>query len=272
MGQEAVGKTTLLALMYKEFTRNSYFPFVASNDTGIDLEEAYQKLCTIIEKPNFTEPPRLLPGTASVREYNFNIENREFVVCDTAGGLLMTKESDGRAKDLEDFNKAISKSSVIINVIDGAAMLEGSDFLADRVNSPTRVKDLLMRNKAGDERCLILFVITKCEAWIKTEAGIERLKKAFEHRHKAILNWIEQNPNRAGIFIPVKTLGCVEFSFKEGDGNKEKLVFHKKTNLKFSQENVDKPMQYAVKFCMRRSLLPIENQFKFYGNSFMIQF
>jgi len=272
MGQEAVGKTTLLALMYKEFTRNSYFPFVASDDTGIDLEEAYQKLCTIIEQPNFTQPPRLLPGTASVREYNFNIENREFVVYDTAGGLLMTKESDGRANDLEDFRNAISKASVIINVIDGAAMLEGNDFLADRVNSPTRVRDLLMRYKGGDGRCLILFVITKCEAWIKTEAGIDKLRKAFEDRHKVVLNWVGENPNRAGIFVPVKTLGCVEFSFKEGDGEQEKLVFHKKTNLKFSQENVDKPMQYAVRFCMRRSILPIEKQFKFYGNSFMIQF
>ncbi|OQX04139.1 MAG: hypothetical protein BWK80_54175 [Desulfobacteraceae bacterium IS3] len=272
MGQEAVGKTTLLALMYKEFTRNSHFPFVASNDTGIDLEEAYQKLCTIIEQPNFTQPPRLLPGTASVREYNFNIENREFVVYDTAGGLIMTKESDGRANDLEDFRNAISKASVIINVIDGAAMLEGNDFLADRVNSPTRVRDLLMRYKGGDGRCLILFVITKCEAWIKTEAGIDKLRKAFEDRHKVVLNWVGENPNRAGIFVPVKTLGCVEFSFKEGDGEQEKLVFHKKTNLKFSQENVDKPMQYAVRFCMRRSILPIEKHFKFYGNSFMIQF
>jgi len=272
MGQEAVGKTTLLALMYKEFTRNSYFPFVASDDTGIDLEEAYQKLCTIIEQPNFTQPPRLLPGTASVREYNFNIENREFVVYDTAGGLIMTKESDGRANDLEDFRNAISKASVIINVIDGAAMLEGNDFLADRVNSPTRVRDLLMRYKGGDGRCLILFVITKCEAWIKTEAGIDKLRNAFEDRHKVVLNWVGENPNRAGIFVPVKTLGCVEFSFKEGDGEQEKLVFHKKTNLKFSQENVDKPMQYAVRFCMRRSILPIEKHFKFYGNSFMMQF
>jgi len=261
----------LLALMYKEFTRNSYFPFVASDDTGIDLEEAYQKLCTIIEQPNFTQPPRLLPGTASVREYNFNIENREFAVYDTAGGLLMTKESDGRANDLGDFKNAISKASVIINVIDGAAMLEGSHFFAERVNSPTRVRDLLMRYK-GDGRCLILFVITKCEAWIKTEAGIDKLRNAFEDRHKVVLNWVGENPNRAGIFVPVKTLGCVEFSFKEGDGEQEKLVFHKKANLKFSQENVDKPMQYAVRFCMRRSILPIEKHFKFYGNSFMMQF
>ena len=55
MGQEAVGKTTLLSLMYKEFSRNSRFQqFVADDDSGIALEEAYQKLCAIIEQPNFT--------------------------------------------------------------------------------------------------------------------------------------------------------------------------------------------------------------------------
>lgn len=156
-------------------------------------------------------------------------------------------------------------------MIDGAAMMEGSDFLADRVNSPMRVRDLLYQYK-GNERCLVLFVITKCEAWIKNEEGIDKLRKAFEDRHKVVLNWLGENPNRAGIFIPVKTLGCVEFSFKEGHGEQETLVFHKKTNLKFSQEHVDKPMQYAIRFCMGRTILPVEKHFKFYGNSFMIQF
>ncbi|MEE4355370.1 MAG: hypothetical protein V2I97_02825 [Desulfococcaceae bacterium] len=270
MGQEAVGKTTLLSLMYKEFSRNSRFQqFVAHDDTGIALEEAYQKLCTIIEQPNFTRPPRLLSGTAGVSEYSFDIDNRRFSVCDTAGGLIMTAEG----KDFEDFKAALSKAAVIINVIDGAAMIEGSEFLADRVNSPMRIRDLLSRYK-GSSRCLLLFVITKCEAWIKDETGIEKLRMAFEDRHKAVLNWVTtQNPNCVAMFVPVKTLGCVEFSYKEGKGETEALVFHKKTNLNFSQEHVDKPMMYAVRYCLNRSLLPIEKHFTFYGNmSSLIQY
>ncbi|MEZ4528883.1 MAG: GTPase [Desulfobacterales bacterium] len=270
MGQEAVGKTTLLSLMYKEFSRNSRFQqFVAHDDTGIALEEAYQKLCTIIEQPNFTRPPRLLSGTAGVVEYSFDIDNRQFAVCDTAGGLIMK----AKGEDFEDFKAALSKAAVIINVIDGAAMLEGSEFLADRVNSPMRIRDLLSRYK-GSSRCLVLFVITKCEAWIKDETGIEKLRKAFEDRHKAVLNWVTvQNPNCVAMFVPVKTLGCVEFSYKEGKGETEALVFHKKTNLNFSQDNVDKPMMYAVRYCLNRSLLPIEKHFVFYGNmSSLIQY
>ncbi len=44
MGPEAVGKTTLLATMYKELAKiKSYarFTFYANNDTGINLDNAY---------------------------------------------------------------------------------------------------------------------------------------------------------------------------------------------------------------------------------------
>ena len=168
-------------------------------------------------------------------------------------------------KDFEDFKSTLSESSVIINVIDGAAMVEGSEFLSDRVNSPNRIRDLLIRYK-GNSPCLVLFVITKCEAWIKNDNDIEKLRKAFEDRHKAVLNWVTQNQNCIGMFIPVKTLGCVEFSYKEGKGEAETLVFYRKTNLKFSQEDVDKPILYAVRYCMNQSILPIEKHFTCYGN------
>ena len=113
---------------------------------------------------------------------------------------------------------------------------------------------------------MVLFVITKCEAWIKNDNDIEKLRKAFEDRHKAVLNWVTQNQNCIGMFIPVKTLGCVEFSYKEGKGEAETLVFYRKTNLKFSQEDVDKPILYAVRYCMNQSILPIEKHFTCYGN------
>jgi len=262
IGQEAVGKTTLLALMYKHFTKNNSFPFVASNDTGITLDEAYQKLSKIIQEPNFIEPPRLLAGTAGVVNYEFELQNRKITACDTAGGLIMT--SDG--KDFEDFTNSLSKAPVIINVIDGAAMIEGSDFLADKVNSPSRIRDLLLRYKKS-ESCLVIFVITKCEAWLKKQKDTDMLQKAFETRHQAVLNWVRNNPNCLGIYLPVKTLGCVEFSYIDGKGShKERMIFHKKTNLQFVQEHVDKPMMYGIQYLTQQTIGPIEKNFKLYGN------
>ncbi|MBF0226886.1 MAG: TerD family protein [Desulfobacterales bacterium] len=264
IGQEGVGKTTLLASMYKEFLKTSLFPFVAANDTGIILENAYQKIQSIIQYSDVSSLPRLLSGTRGIVEYNFTLQKINFTVYDTAGGLIMAP----KGREHEDFVDKLRKALVIINVIDGSALVEGNPFLNDRINSPTRIRDFLVRSCNRKERFLILFVITKCEAWLKDDINIQKLTSMFEERHKEVLNCINQNPNNVGIFIPVKTLGCVEYSHKKGDLKNEELFF-KKISSHFLQENVDKPMMYALKFALKQKIIT-DKIFKIYGNSKLI--
>jgi len=102
MGPEAVGKTTLLATMYKELAKiESYarFTFYADNDTGINLDNAYQKLSRIIEQPVFTSIKPLLEGTRGIIYHRFGINFKDkkeldLLFCDIAGGLLNVSASD----------------------------------------------------------------------------------------------------------------------------------------------------------------------------------
>lgn len=255
IGPEAVGKTTLLATMYKELNKmKSYarFNFYAENDTGINLDSAYQKLSRIIEQPTFTSIKPLLEGTRGIIYHRFEIafkdkKELDLVFCDIAGGLINVSAND---QDFRTFQQLLNRASVIVNVIDGAVLMEGSDIFFDRINKPSRIRDLLRPALNDEQSHLILFVISKCEAWLNKAEGRARLEKKFDERFKEVINLIEDRRNAVGVVIPVKTLGCVEFSRMEKEGDEEKAVFVRRANKKFEPEFTDQPLRYALSFVL----------------------
>jgi GTPase SAR1 family protein len=258
LGPEAVGKTTLLATMYSQLTtiNETYehgFDFAPAGNTGKDLRDALDKLREVIEKPAFTRLPPLLAGTAGIIERQFEAsfqgkKELELSFYDIAGGLLVA--TDDENQDVKEFKRILNQAAVIINVIDGAALVEGSQLLSDSINQPVRTRELLRMAFNNQQKHLILFVITKCETWLKDEKGQKKLQKAFEDRHQAVINLMKGQQNVVGVLMPVKTLGCVEFSRIEGRGEDETIFFSRKTGLDFSPEKVDQPLRYALDFAL----------------------
>ncbi|MBF0226885.1 MAG: hypothetical protein HQK76_15670 [Desulfobacterales bacterium] len=255
MGPEAVGKTTLLATMYKELTkmRQYGFEFMADNDTGLKLDRAYQTLSTIIEQPSFTSIKPLLAGSQGIIGHKFEIsfknkEELDINFFDIAGGLISASNDN---PDFATFKEKLKNSSVIFNVIDGAALIEGDDIFSETVNKPTRIRDLLMPSLREDNRNhLILFVVNKCEKWLKDERERLKLERAFEKRYASVLNLIKEKSNVTGVLMPVQTLGCVEFSRMEGKGEETKAIFIRRANLPFEPKFIDQPLRYAVAFVL----------------------
>jgi len=251
VGPDGVGKTTLLATMYHELSLMndlSDFEFTADEDTHLDLQEAYQKLSKIITQPTFTPTGSLLKGTAGIIERQFEIlfkgkKELDLVFCDIAGGLIRAKETN---PDFEDFKNKLEKAVVIINVIDGSALVEGDEALLTEKNEPVQIYDLLLPKLLNDQNHLLLFVITKCEAWLKNDSRQKELETAFETRYEIILKLINQFENVVGVLMPVKTLGCVEFTHLL----EQEMIFVRKPNLQFKPENIDQPLRYALAFAL----------------------
>lgn len=216
LGPRAVGKTTMLALMYKGLlgvNSNAQFDFQADDyDTSIDLNEAYLKLTDILNQPIFAKIEPLLEGNIGVIERKFavNFKGKKkfgFVFCDHGGGLVHEKNAPG----WEDFREKLQNAIVIMNVLDGAALVEGSQLFSDKINHPMLICELLRKALNDKQEHLVLFVITKCETWLKDRNGREAIEKAFETRYREVINVITGNPqnNAVGILMPVQTLGCV---------------------------------------------------------------
>jgi len=257
LGAEAVGKTTLLASMYSHLARRGNalagFSMEAVGDTGVELQKARDKLARVLEEPNFTDISRLLPGSQGIHEYKFKIcfHNSEILdlSChDHAGGILL---ESGENTDYQEFENVLSNADIVINVVDGAALMEGSEPYSIKINKPTRTMELLNLAARNNKPNLILFVVTKCESWLKDEKSTQKLREAFEIRHKEVLEKVRGRQDIVGIFIPVKTLNCVEFSLVENKGKaEEKILFSKNPLLDFEQLQVEQPLIYALIFIL----------------------
>lgn len=256
LGPEAVGKTTLLATMYKELSKiksNTNFALNAENDTSVNLEDAYQKLGRIIDQPTFTSIKPLLEGTRGIIDHLFNItfnnkKKIDIIFCDIAGGLVNVTTG---SQDFKTFQQILNRASVIINVIDGAVLMEGSEFFCDRINKPSRIRELLRPALNDKQSHMILFVITKCESWLNNNEGRARLQKKFDERFQAVIHLIENHDNAVGVLIPVKTLGCVEFSRMEKVGEEERALFVRRANKHFAPEFTEQPLRYALAFVLK---------------------
>ncbi|OAD20252.1 Signal recognition particle, SRP54 subunit, GTPase domain protein [Candidatus Thiomargarita nelsonii] len=170
LGPDAVGKTTLLATMYHEFDNQSDFELTTSGDTHQNLQEAYQKLSSIITQPSFTQTGQLLKGTAGIVEHRFEIQfsgkkELELVFCDIAGGVIRAENNNNR--DFEEFKQKLEEATVIMIVVEAPALIEGNV----QSNNPLPVYERLLPTVIDKRNHLILFVITKCEAWLKKVWG-----------------------------------------------------------------------------------------------------
>ncbi len=255
IGPDGVGKTTLLATMYHQFDKQSGFELAASKDTADDLQEAYLKLSNIITQPTFTPTGPLLRGTAGIVERKFEMlfkgkKELDFVFYDIAGGLIHA-DTDSDHHDFKDFQNKLEESLVIMIVIDGSVLVEGDDFLLAQRNDPIQIYKLLVPTLKNEKRDhLLLFVITKCEAWLKNETRRNQLETAFEKRYRIVLNMLSEQNNVAGVLIPVKTLGCVEFTHIDYHNKHNELIFVRKPNLEFRPQNTDQALRYALAFAL----------------------
>jgi Ni2+-binding GTPase involved in maturation of urease and hydrogenase len=258
LGPDGVGKTTLLATMYHQLSQtdnNSPFTLMATADTHQDLRAAYEKLSTIMTQPTFIPTGPLLKGTAGIIERQFQLLfNRnpelDFIFCDIAGGILRAKETN---QDVIDFKTRLNQATVIINVIDGSALVEGDPTLASSKNEPQLIYEWLFPLLQPDKQPhLLLFVITKCEAWLRNAESQQQLEQAFETQYELIINLLAKMINTVAVLIPVKTLGCVEFTHIDYQNQGKEMIFVRKPNLPFQPNNTDQPLRYALAFALQQ--------------------
>lgn len=264
LGASTAGKTSLLATMHNylgnqlptmlgdEDADLSIYPLGESKKT---LNNAYTKLLGVVEKPEYVPLDRLIEGSKGVEIHEFRIscgrQDIDVNFVDSAGGFFTGPESEPGAKE---FKECLAKASIIINVLDAAILMEDDLELDEKWNCHQLVSSTLKELYADDERPrLVLFVLTKCEKWLREKKSKELLKR-FEAKHRAALQVLKNKDHAVGAVIPVATTGCIEFSYlrKNPETQTKDLVFIRNPNLKFKPRDVDQPLLYSIRFALAR--------------------
>src|SRR5262245_29832372 len=207
-----------------------------------------------MEQPVFAPVEDQLKGTQEFIEHRFEVKFKrakdfDIVFHDIRGGAMMNNEG----ADRDALREKVARSHVIFNVLDAVSLMEVDAILGDQRNGHDRVRQLLDKALQPDEKYLIIFVLVKCETYIKTANSRERLVSRFEERHATVLRLIEKlnhtHKNVVGLLIPAITLGCVEFKEIDSSGN---YVFEK-NQKDFEPREVDQPLRYALSFALNHA-------------------
>jgi GTPase SAR1 family protein len=253
LGPGRVGKSSLLATMYREIEKLKVgFELEPAGETRDRLKEAYENLSSVMEREVFVPVGDLIKGTEVFVEYRLGVTFRQsrvfdLVFHDFRGGALT--ESGNEYKTL---HEKVTRSHVIFNLLDAVTLMELDTKDGNERNAHEKVSQLLHRALQPNEKYLILFVLVKCESYIKTASSRERLVKRFEERHAPVLQLINNrnltSRNVVGLLIPVITLGCVEFKKIDSKGN---YIFDR-NHRDFEPREVDQPLRYALAFALNR--------------------
>ncbi|MCZ2340828.1 MAG: hypothetical protein LC104_03420 [Bacteroidales bacterium] len=251
LGPSRVGKSSLLATMYREIGKmKAGFDLMPVDETQDRLDEAYFNLNKVMEQQVFAPVEDLLKGTMDFIEHRFEVkfhQTKEFdlVFHDFRGGAMMRS-----GPDQDTLREKVARSHVIFNVLDAVSLMEVDAIKGDQRNGHDRVRQLLDKALKPGEKYLIIFVLVKCETYVKTASNRERLVNRFEERHAAVLRLIENlnqtHKNVVGLLVPAITLGCVEF--KEIDSS-DNYVFER-NHRDFEPREVDQPLRYALSFAL----------------------
>jgi len=255
IGPESVGKTSVLATTYNAVANDhSIKEFIVrpQQDTMRVLSDAYTKLHKVTEQPHFQDLKPLIEGNQVMAERVFDIHLAEELKLtlgfwDIPGGYMKISEKHSEYKK---FKEKLQETVIFINVLDAVALIEGDKTYFDERATPEMAKFYLQEPLVvnSKRKVLVLFVVTKCEKWLKTEPGKKELQEKFNSRYADVINLLNANDNMAGVLIPIKTLGCVEFTYF--DSTTKRPVFQRKPRIECTPEFVDQPLRYALSFAL----------------------
>jgi GTPase SAR1 family protein len=188
LGPARVGKSSLLATIYHEINKLKVgFELIPIGETKDRLEASYKELSSVMEREVFVPVDDLIKGTRGFVEYRLEVTFRQsrvfdLVFHDFRGGALTET-----GNDLNTLREKVAKSHVIFNLLDAVTLMELDTKDGYERNAHEKVSQLLHRALQPNEKYLILFVLVKCESYIKTASSRERLVKRFEERHAPVL-------------------------------------------------------------------------------------
>ena len=263
LGASGVGKTTLLASMYDQFTAvigTTDLAITASDPaTSAKMQEYLSTLHAVRDQ---IEVKGGLAGTAEIREYRFGVGRRgrkplfTLRFTDYPGNYL-TRPDLADSKEIDLLNRALTRADVVLIAIDTPALIEENGKYNSVINSQMVIADSVYRMLQEDTQRLIILVPLKCERYLSEDGGAAKLTNRIEEEYSTLLNWLKRNEvseRVACVITPVQTIGSVVFSRVTEDKSGQP-IFTFRTKIygaKYSPVDTEQPLRYALKFVVAK--------------------
>jgi len=263
LGGRGVGKTSMIAALWNEFSRVCDDPklqLLPEGQTHIDLNKRLDELKSVAQT---SLGAAIKPGAVGWSGILATMEESDYILelyhtgCN-ANFKIIFKDYPGAwlAEDSKKFGLVVDKISearILLVAIDVPALMD-SEARNDSINHPNYLLTALMRGFRKTQRVdaagspphrLVMFVLMRGEKWLREDTHQEILSR-FESRYQTVLRVVRGYANTTcAVICPVQTLGAVSFvRFDENDNH----VFERLNNEDYSPVDCDQPLRYSMAF------------------------
>ena len=224
----------------------------------------------IAEEKKFTEIAinDTLAGTQERKEFRFNINlkasetkgknqiervlKQGYEIQDIPGGWI--KKDNVPEDKKEKFEDFLKDSTILYIPIDAPVLMEPSSDEEKKVSGSLleieHVRDIVFSwveyNKNRDRKCSLFFIPIKCEYYLKNDSTANQLRQKVigkDGKYDEICEKVQKSGFVDVYYLPVQTLGCVEFSdgnWSLKEGNKYFYAHFITRGGSWKRKNIDK--------------------------------
>lgn len=215
LGHRGVGKTSVLAAMQYDFgkvVKKAGLSFRCMPGTVKEMRDKFYELENAKDNLEKSNPNHKRPATRHEALYSFELSANKSSLAlkftDIPGGMLVDS--------IDKLREMMTRMNAVLILFDTPELMDGR---MGRLNRPSDIPKLLERLEFSElsHPKTIVFVPTRCEFWIRQnrlKEVIERLKIEYE----TALNYLAGIQELTAVFIPVETIGNIEFSYFAKDG------------------------------------------------------
>lgn len=258
LGYQRVGKTSLLASMYRatqeELAQNYTFKIKPGNDATAELlSDAEDRLASATEylvndKIEPSEVWRNFP-------FEFISENQTIFKLDFLDykGEALRDRSSEQAKKVRQW---LQGSVAIIIPIDSPALMESTGEwvkVNEKWNNPRGIEGILRAEQTRDIPRLVIFAPVKCEKYLYAGKA-EELRRKVEESYSSLLDYLRGETGvrkNCVVIIPVETIGGAKFTrFEKFDEEVEERFVN--PERKYEPKYGDQLLRYIARFALAR--------------------
>ncbi|WP_027341628.1 TRAFAC clade GTPase domain-containing protein [Hamadaea tsunoensis] len=262
LGSVGVGKTSLLAAMYERFGHvvgNVDLDIRPESETSRTLGASVAVLQRIATM-NSIRVHVGMEGTGSVRRYRFDIGGKGW----PAAFTLQLTDYPGRFMlpaayaDHDVVEQILVDSDVVLVAIDAAAMMEQDGAFHNVTNTPLVVLDEIKRMLAASpEPRLIILTLLKCETYLATPDGTDRLVKKAIEKYRPLLDHIRGTDVRGRVgcvLTSVQTIGSIRLLRVHPDEKGEADFEYRSLGYQggYKPIDTDQPLRYLLRFAINK--------------------
>ncbi|MDF0554027.1 hypothetical protein [Kamptonema sp. UHCC 0994] len=264
LGRSSVGKTSLLAVMYKFFsetTAPTELRLSTDPESEAILEAHYQDLLKMIKY--FEATDQGMTATDGPRDFTFTLDRKDWLgkrasleleFIDLPGEYFGPKAS---TKEKEYCLNVVTNSGAVIITIDTLALMMGGGRFNEQVNEPKYITELIKTAYQDiSEPRLVIFAPVKCETFLQNGKDPAELVKALKTQYDQLITRVlaPKAQNVAVVLTPVETIGCVVCGGWEEEKGRFKRWYLNKIHVDDAIETryADQPLRYLLLFLIKQ--------------------